>query len=135
MPHGCHDLAAVFRYQVLMLFRYLKQSFINTRSALHLFGAGITSEPEAWLLASFVLLNAELIQRCLHPFAGVSLFMEGITSEAVKGFTHRHAKECRVLLQCLVALVRHLDLYNRHGCLGVLVAVVTIHTNGPLSLY
>ena len=58
MPHRFQDLAAVFRYQVLMLCGQFKQSFIDTRSALHLFSAAITSEPEAWLFTSFVQLNA-----------------------------------------------------------------------------
>lgn len=96
-PVWCHGVG--------QLFRYLKSAVIHTSAACRAIYADIASEPEAWLLASFVQLNGQVAQRAFHPFAAMSLLMKVKASASIKQLTHRNTEECCVLLQCLVALV------------------------------
>ena len=105
--------------RVLEILRKLKQSLVHTSAARSAVRADVASEPEARLFTALVQLNGQMAQRALHPFAAMSLLMKVKASASIKQLTHRYAEERCVLLERLVALVRHLDLYNRHGCLGV----------------
>ena len=100
------------------MLRNLHQPVVHTSAALSALGADVASEPKARLVAALVQLNRQMAQRALHPFAAMRLFMEVEASASIKQLTHRYAEERCVLLQCLVTLVRKLDLNNRHGCLG-----------------